>query len=82
MDAPAGGNWLYAFPGKPLMQPASGVTCRSLVKHGWFERTRVDDNVHVALYAISAKGRRELEESGLRQAPQPREAAAPANIKF
>lgn len=78
---PVGGDWLYSFPGMPLRRSASGVTCRSLVKHGWLQRIHVDSDPHGFLYVISAEGRLVLDVSGLKQAAQPTEAA-PANIKF
>lgn len=80
-DAPGGGNWLYSFPGKPLMRPAAGVTCRALVKHGWLERHQTDTDPHAILYVISSDGRRELEVTGLKPSMETA-SVAPANIKF
>lgn len=79
-DAPFGGDWLYAFPGVSLMKRASGVTCRSLVKHGWLQRTHVAAEPQGIFYAISAEGRAALQNSGLKQRLS--ETSGPGNIRF
>lgn len=70
----AGGEWSYSYPGQSRQHQALAVTCRSLLKHGWIERSTQQSATYAVHYVISAEGRAVLGVAPV--------SSGPANIKF